>query len=104
MPETKLADGRVSAYGLACGYIDRDTLVTESGRVFHVDLTANGCTYDVDAYYADEPRYRIDGVVVGWAQFDRLTDARRFKAKLMRAGDVGMAHAACIAAMSHLLD
>lgn len=100
MSEINLKDGRVSAYGLACGYIDRDTLFTESGRTFYVDLAFNGCSYDVDAYYSGEPRDRIDGVMTGWAQFDTLTEARRFKARLMRASDVGTVHAHCLTVMA----
>lgn len=102
MPETNLKDGRVSQYGLACGYIDRDARLCESGREFIIDLSCNGATYDVDAYFDGETRQRYQGVVEGWAQFDTLTEARKFKSRIMRMRNTASVIVACMSAMSHL--
>lgn len=103
--KTHNADGSPSAYGLACGYAQTDTLVTEDGRKFHLRLSYNGCTYDVDLVPDEGPREWVrlpNGIrlVTGWAQFDNLTPARKFYRKMLRARNVGEAYAACIAVMA----
>src|SRR5690606_27421826 len=99
------ADGSLSAYALACGYVQSDALVTEDGRRFHLRLSYNGCTYAVDLVPAVGLRgwTRLPNgvkVVTGWAQFDNLTPARKFYRKILRSRNVGEAYAACIAVMA----
>src|SRR5690606_1218043 len=103
--KTHNADGSLSAYALACGYVQSDTLVTEDGRRFHLRLSCNGSSYDVDLVPDEGPREWVrlpSGVkiITGWAQFDSLTAARKMYRKILRARNVGEAHAACIAVMA----
>lgn len=101
MPSIYTQRGQVSAYGLACGYADVYTMSTESGDV-EVRLTDNGCTYDVDVVSAKaQPRPWIDlpgggKVMAGWAQFDKLADARKFHKRLRLATSLGQAYAECL--------
>lgn len=67
-------DGRVSAYGFACGY--KETCEREHR---FVEIYADGGIYHVRWWLGDSPidgRYweTTDG---GWEQFERLTDARK---------------------------
>lgn len=103
--KTHNADGSLSAYALACGHVQTDTLVTEDGRKFHLRLSHNGCTYDIHLVPDEGPREWVhlpDGtrIVTGWAQFDSLTSARKFYRKVLRSRWVGEAYAACIAVMA----
>lgn len=100
MPSIYTQRGQVSAYGLACGYADDYTLPAEIGDV-RVRLTYNGCTYDVNviAYGQQLTWFDLpDGrkVIAGWAQFDRLADARKFYKRLRLVTSLGQAYAECI--------
>ena len=97
-----LPDGRVSAYGLYCGYVDRDTKQTDDGHTVNYDLYGDGC-WHVRVTVEDGPLDRVelaDGsrVIPGWVTFTHLTDARRFKAKVMRRRTLTDALTTCIAA------
>lgn len=101
-----LVDGSISAYGLACGYIDVKTRELESGRTAEIRLSYNGNSYDVDAALPGEYRERIelsDGsqIISGWAQFDKLSDARKFQRRLMspHVTSLGVAYAHCLTVM-----
>ena len=83
MPSIYTQRGQVSAYGLACGYADVYTMSTESGDV-EVRLTDNGCTYDVKIL-------PLGKVMAGWAQFDKLADARKFYKRLRLATSLSQA-------------
>lgn len=95
MPNMRLRDGSLSAYALGCGYIDVMTRDTEEpfGRHLEIRLSYNGCTYDVelggDAFTCREwDRMELPGfgkVSPGWAQFDRLSDARKYQRHLASA-------------------
>ena len=93
MDKFTLKDGSVSAYGLACGYIDIKHRTTKSGVDVEVRLSNNGATYDIDVHVPGEPNefVEINGgakVLEGWAQFDKLTDARRFQKKLVTSPNI----------------
>lgn len=99
-----LKNGDISAYGLACGYVqtasvgpvipDRIRRKTEDyvnrGRDippstatvarFQVRLTSNGCTYDVERWdHSDLCRE-----TTLWEQYDTLTEARRAFRRMVR--------------------
>lgn len=100
MPSIYTQRGQVSAYGLACGYADVYTMSAESGDV-EVRLTDNGCTYDVKVIAHGQPLTWFDlpdgrKVLAGWAQFDKLADARKFHKRLALTTSVGMAYAECL--------
>ena len=83
MSETHTVRGDVSAYGLAIGLVQETIRHTTEGREYRITLRSNGCTYDVNAGYTDEiPGWIIGNnrvkLLAGWAQFDRLGDARQF--------------------------
>ena len=101
-----LKDGSISAYGLACGYIDKRTRRIESGETVEITLVYNGSSYDVDVR-PPSGREWIDlpnggRIMAGWAQFDKLSDARKFQRRLMspHVRTVGDAYAHCLAVMS----
>lgn len=82
--------GELSAYGLACGYIDCRFPTLGDGTEVEVRLSYNGCTYDVEAgRMMISPGWveRQDGskIVEGWAQFDKLGEARSFAKRISRA-------------------
>lgn len=104
-PKFRNADGTLTAYALACGYVQSDTLATEDGRRFHLRLSHNGCTYDIDLVpdvgAREWTRLPNGGkIVTGWAQFDSLTPARKLYRKVLRARNVGEAYVACLAVMA----
>lgn len=71
-------NGTLTAYALSLGYIDRWERETDTGEVWHIDLSRNtGGTYDVNFYKPGTVREFTHGTLNGWAQFDRLTDARK---------------------------
>lgn len=71
-------NGTLTAYALSLGYIDRWERETDTGEVWHIDLSRNtGGTYDVNFYKPGTVRGFTRGIPNGWAQFDRLTDARK---------------------------
>lgn len=91
MAEFNLANGDVSAYGLACGYLDEKRRQLQNGDSVVITLSFNGCTYDVDVTPpGNAPREWITTssgrhIISGWAQFDRLGDARKFQRRLAKA-------------------
>ena len=87
-PAMNLKNGDVSAYALACGYIDVKTRTTESGKDVEIRLSNNGSSYDVDAVIPGEPREFINGIMSGWAQFDTLTEARKFQRHLAKSPNI----------------
>lgn len=99
-------DGSLNAYALACGYID--TVITrklDNGATAYVKLSYNGASYDVRVSRSDEYMEMIelnDGrrILAGWAQFDTLTEARKFIRKLRGHRGVTEWIAACIAVMA----
>lgn len=97
-----LSDGHISAYGLMCGYVDITKRHTDQGHAVEYRLTHNGCSYDI--------HIRIDGespgwaplsngrrVLAGWAQFDRLTDARAFIRTMSRQATTADNIVSCLA-------
>lgn len=100
MPAIYTKRGQVSAYGLACGYEDVYTRDTENGPV-NFALSYNGCTYDVNVIPLGALRefVEIQGkgkVLMGWAQFDTLAEARKFHKRLALSPSVGFAYAECL--------
>lgn len=69
-------DGTLTAYALACGYIDMTPGTLSNGIPYTISLSDNGCTYDVQVSYEDKewsPQdNRINGIFPGWAQTDKL--------------------------------
>lgn len=109
MPNMTLKNGSVSAYGLVCGGIDIKHRETVSGKIVDIQLSYNGATYDVDVIIPGEFREWIDlengsRVIAGWAQFDKLGDARKFQQRLATGRNIqttGDMFAHCIAAMHY---
>lgn len=120
MPTFQNADGSVSQYGLVCGYIDRHTRKLASGKTVDFDLEFNGCTYDVTVTgYTEAGDVELRGWVsqlcgescthsaiyghskfwAGWAQFDSLTEARKFKRRIMRMNTYADVMVACAGVM-----
>lgn len=86
--EINLKNGDISAYGLACGYIDVKPHTTADNVDMEIRLSFNGATYDVDAVISGEAREFLPApsghkIMSGWAQFDTLTDARKFQRSLV---------------------
>ncbi len=99
------SNGDVSAYGLACGYVDVKTRELESGRTAEVRLSHNGNNYDVDIWVGNPEFIDLPNggkIKAGWAQFDKLSDARKFQRRLMspHVASLGVAYAHCLAVMS----
>lgn len=99
-------DGSLNAYALACGYIDTvATREIDNGATAYAKLSYNGATYDVHVTRSDEYMSMIelnDGrrILAGWAQFDTLTEARKFIRKLRASKGFTEWIAACIAVMA----
>lgn len=99
-------DGSLNAYALACGYVD--TVITreiDNGATAYVRLSHNGASYDVRVSRSDEYMDMIElpsgsRIRAGWAQFDTLSEARKFIRKLRGHRGVTEWTAACIAVMS----
>lgn len=91
--------GDVSAYGLAIGLVESKERATESGRIWRFSLAWNGASYDVNAFDTDSPREYIETtfgkVLAGWAQFDTLTDARKFYRRISSMPDTYLINAEC---------
>lgn len=92
-----LADGQISAYGLACGYVQVEKIgpqvpdliaqrVCEDPTIttqrWQVRMLANSATYDVVVWdhHPDAPALRAH-----WFQADTLTDARHLFRRVVAA-------------------
>lgn len=78
-------DGRISVYGLACGYVD---VTHVNGAQVRITATAPG-TYNVDIWGPDATNSymsREDGtrVISGWSQHSSLRAARKAARQYVR--------------------
>ena len=98
-PRFRNADGTLTLYALACGYVqatmldgtadyygtDADGVMLKLDGCYHVHVRQAGVTHDAAGYpeWVHDPetgaRYRAD-----WHTFDTLTDARRFYRRALR--------------------
>lgn len=94
------ADGSMSAYALACGYLQRSHWGTgrEGSDMRRLELSHNGSCYEINvtAYGPSHgPRRRIElagnapgygggSMLAGWAQVDTLTEARKLYRQYQR--------------------
>lgn len=95
MDTTIERNGKITRYGLACGYVEsydatgriRDYYLTDANAV---RLSFNGTSYDVHTrvqgvtHDGDFPRW-VHGVRADWTQFESLTEARKYVAKVRRS-------------------
>lgn len=104
----RLVNGDLSAYALACGYVQTsteypngDTVTMRHDGCYHVHTTEAGATDDdngpvwvPDPDHTPTPGYGAPRVRAGWATFDGLTEARRFyRSEVSRLASGHNAHA-----------